>query len=222
MRKPSGDLSAWSSRIITKTLPKNNDGSYDLSFKYIDNDNDFGRNVSIVPSWVTFTNSDNTEYSTSGAITYASLMASVSPSESPTYKTLNVTKNDIEFNETQLEDLTKAGFTVFKTSIRHGVVPYEAVTFANPDSDFYLAPNIRIINAVCQNIQKAISIGSPQTLASPRDKAAAVLEQMMRNGDISDYEIDSSKPSLYAVDLKITIVPKFFTSVISSTVHVNI
>jgi hypothetical protein len=221
VNKINEDLNVWTEKMIESSLPRSLDGTLVTYKKYLDVGVDYGANVSIVVGWSHIID-DNEERDSNGAALYAGFLASLEVKESPTNKRLPIDKVINAFSRSQVEDLTTAGFTVFRDTIRRGIVPHEAVTFATPESDFYKMPNIRILNIACQNVQNAIQIGSPNTLLSPRDKATAALEEMVENGEIRDFRIEMATVNTTSLEIRMEIVPIFYlSSILEAHFHVN-
>lgn len=217
------DTNSWYENIINNSLTIGTDNSYDLSKKYIDYDNfDYGRYISVVVSSIRMTKPDGTYYITSGAGVYAGLLSSLSPKVSPTYKTLPVFDIYETLSDDQIDRLSISGFVVFKKSVRHGIVPYEAVTFANPNSDFYKFPNIRILNIASERIQSQITIGDRMIKNHELEIAHNVLSQMVSDQEIKSFTIDAEIISNTELNLLIEINPYTYTSSISTNIHINL
>jgi hypothetical protein len=221
MQKPGSDLALWKQRMINSSLLFNYDGSYDLSKKYIEGSDDYGKFITVVGSWVNHIIDDKTEYETSGASVYAGLLASLDSSESPTNKSVDGILPVEVFESDDLDDLAEAGFTMFRSTIRNGVCPYEAVSFAGPSSDFHSVANIRILNDTCNRIQRAIDIGDTIGKATAEDKARSVLSDMVRDKEIRDFSLGSEILTANKIALYIEIYPFFYVSSISTSIKVN-
>jgi hypothetical protein len=200
-RPDVNDIDGWFNNII----PLDPLGELDESKKITDYGEDIGRHISIVPSWVIFKDQDGNEYSASGAASYAGLIASLESSTSPTYHTLPVIRLDSQFSDSQLDKFSLCGMVPFRTSIRHGVVPYNAVTFAMPESDFYDICNVRVANEACVRVKNVIEIGSKANIATPKMRAEAVLKEMAKQGSIRDFEIDTRWLSSTSAEIRMSL-----------------
>lgn len=155
---------------------------------------DSGYYVSITAGELIYNEGKDDEYHENIAVTYAAMLASLSPFGTTTNKKIpNATKLRYQFNGDELRELASMGVVAPRESVRHGIVIANGVTASMPTSEMHSIANVRQVQLVMSFLNEALDtyIGYPirQLLESRtlQDAIETVLNSLKVDGILIDY-----------------------------------
>lgn len=165
-------------------------------------------------------------YMTHGDTLLAGLISSLSSDVSPTNKDIpNINRLNYSFTNTELTQLTEAGYTVFIQTVRNGIVPYQFVSLANKEyNSIYASLNTtRIANEVIKRLKEItdefIGKGFYMNTSTIEKRIKEELSLMIDENKISDYSYNFTNIHSNKIDLELSLVinSEVFDVIVSSS-----
>ena len=146
-------------------------------------DDDLGRYISVVLSGADYQFDVDNQYTSGAASSFAGMVCSHDPHIGLTFRTVEGVKQLADdLSQKHLSQVAKRGFVAFHQSVRHGIVPYQAVTKSNSPS-YRALSNVRIVQDVIWHLQYAVDgfIGNSRTQAFVGKRLDDVVENVLIN-----------------------------------------
>ena len=165
-------------------------------------------------------------YMTHGDTLLAGLISSLSSDVSPTNKDIpNINRLNYSFTNTELIQLTEAGYTVFIQTVRNGIAPYQVVSLANKEyNSIYASLNTtRIANEVIKRLKEItdefIGKGFYMNTSTIEKRIKEELSLMIDENKISDYSYNFTNIHSNKIDLELSLVinSEVFDVIVSSS-----
>lgn len=218
------DVGLWVKRLTIQDLNDPNRGANImplLNSRYIDV-------TAIEPL---FDNLGGLPYTANGQASYAGMVSSLAPHQSPTNKSIpNATRSRFTLSNSQLEALQASRYVALRTKTGRNPVICSAMTAAAPGSDFVRLTTVRITFAAMDVVRDVCDpfIGQPNTAASRNAMEAAItkgLHSMVEVGALRKYAFTvTSSPNqqvLGIIDIELLLVPVFEIQTIRTTVKLR-
>lgn len=178
---------------------------------------DYTSHVQIVTGQTQLTSifSGDTPQPVSLAYIYAATQAINPYYVSMTNKTLTgISRPSYEFKKKDLEDLSANGYISIVSSIRRGYVPYYSTTAVGTknESRFCNPHHIRIVHYITKLMIDSLDdfIGlnnNPLSRGAIATKARGVMESLLAEGSIRDYDLEFESPSRTDIRVKVYFTP---------------
>ena len=165
-------------------------------------------------------------YMTHGDTLLAGLISSLSSDVSPTNKDIpNINRLNYSFTNTELIQLTEAGYTAFIQTVRNGIAPYQVVSLANKEyNSIYASLNTtRIANEVIKRLKEItdefIGKGFYMNTSTIEKRIKEELSLMIDENKISDYSYNFTNIHSNKIDLELSLVinSEVFDVIVSSS-----
>lgn len=178
----------------------------------LNNNINYGRYIVSTPSICNYSNGLN-QYSSSYKTALTGLLGFLPSNISLTNKSsLNVKGITNNYSYSQIRDLSSIGYTTLYNSVRNGIVPYKAHTFAHSDSPYRNLKNMRIVNEISTRIKEItdsfIGKGS-RDIESKLEKLINQLSNTLINEEkkVRDFsfEIEELKPDYIKINLSLVL-----------------